>query len=84
MPPPSPRPEGMVRLHGPLTESDHQRLRASGRPVRSLVADPDHDGLGWPGRRLGLVVLLGLGAGVAFLPREAVNRRLNRKLPPEG
>lgn len=69
------RPEGTARFHGPLTDADHQRLRASGRPVRTLVAGRDYEVLGWPGRRLGLVTMLGLGAGLALLLRDYRHRR---------
>jgi RNA polymerase sigma factor (sigma-70 family) len=69
------RPDGTVRLHGPLTDADRQRLRASGRPVRELVAGRDYEVLGWPGRRLPLVTLLGLGTGLAFLLRAGLDRR---------
>ncbi|MBI5766885.1 MAG: sigma-70 family RNA polymerase sigma factor [Verrucomicrobia bacterium] len=61
---------GRGRLYrGPLNEPTHRLLRQSGRPFTTSVRGRDHDVLGWPARRLPLVTILAIGAGLAFLVR---------------
>ena len=58
-----------ARYYGPLNESTYSLLQKSGIRYQTRVQGRDYEILGWPGRRLGFVAVLILGAGSVILCR---------------
>jgi len=71
-------PERTARYHGPLNEATYQKLKYSGIRFETRVKGRDHEVIGWPERRLGLVAVLVLGAGSGWLVRAWVALRKGR------